>query len=267
MTKVNIKALDYKGKLKTQTKLDKETKEILKILAEFFFGITLFILFIDQKGNLIIFTFVGFLFLILSFIRLFDFIHGKKTDLKKLISEIIVVPFIYGGFIGLIFAGFQELSKTINGYNLFFELGSYGFVFGIFIEVLIYRFKSTENRKFNFGKLFASSLIFYPLLFISIGSLINRYKTKKITTPIESIVLEKECEIDKKDKNKSQYRISTNAGNYGETFYIKPELWNNLQKNDTILLFIEKGYLGYDIVEHIEKETTADNKQNYKQNE
>ena len=245
--------------------MDKETKDILKILAEFFFGITLFILFIDQKGNLIIFTFVGFLFLILSFNRLNDFMHGKKTDLKKLIYE-KVVSFIYIVLIGLYFAiitvGFQELSKTINVHNLFFELGSYGFVFGIFIEVLIYRFKSTENRKFNVAELFISLLILYPLLFISIGSLINRYKAKKITKPIESIVLGKECEIDKKDENKSQYWIFTNAGNYYETFFIKPELWNNLQKNDTILLFIEKGYLGYDIVEHIEKKTTADNKQN-----
>jgi predicted transcriptional regulator len=88
---------------------------------------------------------------------------------------------------------------------------------------------------------------------------INRYKAKKETNPIESIVTQKGFKIDEKDKNDSKYWIFTNVGIYNKKFKVEAELWNTLQSNDTILLFMEKGNLGYDIVDRIEKKPNANN--------
>ncbi len=230
--------------------------EYFQIVVGVIFGIILLILFIDKKSFLGIFAFVGFFFIILNIIRLIDVLNGKKSDLKKLIKVTVVAPIILGSFIGFVANEFKHLGNTINDSEIFKEFGIYGLIFAVFIVILRYSFKPKENRKFSFSGLF-SSIIVFPLLFISCVTFINRYKAEKETNPIESIVWEKESEIDEKDKNDSQYWIFTNVGIYNEKFKVESELWNNLQKNDTILLFMEKGNLGYEIVERIEKKPTA----------
>lgn len=163
-----------------------------------------------------------------------------------------------GLFVGFVGNEFKHLGNTINDSEIFREFGIYGLIFAIFIVILRYSFKPKENRKFSFSGLFAS-LIVFPLLFISCVTFINRYKAEKHLNPMESIVWEKESEIDEKDKNDSQFWIFTNVGIHQEKLKIKPELWNKLQKNDTILLFMNNGNLGYEIVERIEKKPTANN--------
>jgi uncharacterized protein YacL len=232
--------------------------EYFQIAVGVIFGIILLILFIDKKSFLGIFAFVGFFFIILNIIRLIDVLNGKKSGLKKLIKGTVVAPIIIGSFIGFVANEFKHLGNTINDSKIFKEFGIYGLIFAVFIVILRYSIKPKENRKFSFSGFF-SALIVFPLLFISCVTFINRYKAEKETNAIESIVREKESEIEEKDKNDSQYWIYTNVGIYNEKFKIESELWNNLQKNDTILLFMEKGNLGYEIVERIEKKPTANN--------
>ena len=230
--------------------------EYFQIAVGILFGIILLILFSDKKSFLGIIAFVGFFFVILNIIRLIDVLNGKKSDLKKLIKGTVIVPIILGSFIGFVANEFKHLGNTINDSEIFKEFGIYGLIFAIFIVILRHSFKSKENRKFSVSVLF-SSLIVFPLLFISCVTFINRYQAEKELNPTESIVWEKESEIDEKDKSDSQYWIFTNVGIYNEKFKVESELWNNLQKNDTILLFMEKGNLGYKIVERIEKKPTA----------
>ncbi len=232
--------------------------EYFQITAGVIFGIILLILFIDKKSFLGIFAFVGFFFIILNIIRLIDVLNGKKSDLKKLIKGTVVAPILLGSFIGFVANEFKHLGNTINNSEIFKEFGIYGLILAVFIVILRYRFKPKENRKFSFTGLFAS-LIVFPLLLISCVTLINRYKAEKQLNPIESIVWKKESEIDEKDKIDSQYWIFTNVGIYNEKFKVESELWNDLQKNDTILLFMQKGNLGYEILERIEKKPTANN--------
>ncbi len=230
--------------------------EYFQIVIGILFGIILLILFFDKKGFLGIFAFVGFFFILLNIIRLIDVLNGKKSDLKKLIKGTVIAPIIIGLFIGFVANEFNHLGNTINDSKVFKEFGIYGLLFGIFIVILRYSFKPKENRKFSLSGLF-SPLIVFPLLFISSVTFINRYKAEKETSPIESIVTEKESEIDEKDKSDSQFWIYTNVRIYNEKFKVKSELWYKLQKNDTILLFMKKGNLDYDIVERIEKKPTA----------
>jgi len=232
--------------------------EYFQIIAGVIFGIILLILFIDKKSFLGIFAFVGFFFIILNIIRLIDVLNGKKSDIKKLIKGTVVAPILLGSFIGFVANEFKHLGNTINDSEIFKEFGIYGLILAVFIVLLRYSFKPKENRKFSFTGFFAS-LVVVPLLLISCVNLINRYKAEKQLNPMESIVWEKESEIDEKDQNDSQYWIFTNVGIYNEKFKVESELWNNLQKNDTILLFMEKGNLGYEIVERIEKKPTANN--------
>jgi hypothetical protein len=230
--------------------------EYFQIAVGILFGIILLILFIDKKSFLGIFAFVGFFFILLNVIRLIDVLNGKKSDLKKLIKGSVIAPILLVSFISLVVNEFKHLGNTINDYEIFRDFGIYGLIFAVFIIIISYSFKSKENRKFSFSGIF-SSLIVFPLLFISCVTFINRYKAEKELNPIESIVWEKESEIDEKDKNDSQYWIFTNVGIYNEKFKVESELWNNLQKNDTILLYMEKGNLGYEIVKRIEKKPTA----------
>jgi len=230
--------------------------EYFQIAVGILFGIILLTLFIDKKSFVGIFAFVGFFFILLNIIRLIDVLNGKKSDLKKLIIGTVIAPLILGAFIGVVVSAFNYLENTVNGSEIFKEFGIYGLIFAIFIVILRYRFKPKENRKFSFTGLF-SSLIIFPLLFISCATFINRYKAKKELNLIESIVWKKESGIDEKDKSDSQFWIYTNVGIYNEKFKVGSELWNNLQKKDTILLFMKKGNLGYEIVERIEKKPTA----------
>jgi hypothetical protein len=230
--------------------------EYFQIVVGILFGIILLILFIDKKSFLGIFAFVGFFFILLNIIRLIDVLNGKKSDLKKLIKGTVIAPILLGLFIAFVASEFKHLGNTINDYKISREFGIYGLLFAIFIVILRYSFKPKENRKFSLSGLF-SPLIVFPLLFISCVTFINRYKAEKETYPIESIITEKESEIDEKDKSDSQFWIYTNVRIYNEKFKVKSELWNKLQKNDTILLFMKKGNLGYDIVERIEKKPTA----------
>jgi len=232
--------------------------EYFQIALGILFGIILLILFIDKKGFTGIFAIVGFFFILLNLIRLIDVLNGKKSDLKKLILGTVIAPMILGLFVGFVAGEFKHLGNTINNSKIFKEFGIYGLIFAIFIVILRFSFKPKENRKFDFSGLLTSIIVF-PLLFISCATLINRYKAEKEVNPIESIVREKEFEIDEKDKNDSQFWIFTNVGIYNEKFEVKSELWNKLQKNDTILLFMKKGNFGYEIVERIEKKPTANN--------
>jgi uncharacterized protein YacL len=229
--------------------------EYFQIVVGILFGIIFLILFIDKKGFIGIFAIVGVFFIALNIIRFIDVLNGKKSDLKKLINGIVIVPLIVGLFIGTVINEFEHLGNTINESEIFKEFGIYGLIFAVFIVVL-YSFKLKENREFSFsGLLF--SLIVFPLLFISFATFINRHKAEKEIEPMESIVREKESKIDEKDKNDSQYWIFVNVGIYKEKFKVESELWNNIQKNDTILLFMKNGNLGYEIVERIEKKPTA----------
>jgi MFS family permease len=230
--------------------------EYFQIAVGILFGTTLLILFFEKKGLYGIFAIVGFFFILLNLIRLIDVLNGKKSNLKKLINWTVIAPIIIGTFIGFVANEFKHLGNIINDSEIFKEFGLYGLIFAIFIVILKYSLKPKENRKFSFTGLLAS-LIVFPLLFISCVTFINRYKAEKELIPLESIVWEKESEIDEKDKSDSQFWISTNLGIYKEKFKVESELWNNLQKNDTILLFMEKGNLGYGIVERIEKKPTA----------
>ena len=230
--------------------------EYFQIAVGILFGIILLILFIDKKSFLGIFAFIGFFFILLNIIRLIDVLNGKKSDLKKLIKGTVIAPLILGTFIGIVASEFKHLGNTVNQSTIFREFGVYGLILAISIVILRYFFKSKENRKFSFSGLI-SSIIVFPLLLISCVTFINRYKAEKELNPTESIVWEKESEIDEKDQNDSQYWIFTNVGIYNEKFKVKSELWNKLQKNDTILLFMKKGNLGYEIVERIEKKPTA----------
>ncbi|WP_179007845.1 hypothetical protein [Winogradskyella forsetii] len=199
---------------------------------------------------------IGSFFIILNLIRLIDVLNGNKTNLKKLIKGTILAPIILGLFVGFVGNEFKHLGNTINDYQIFRDFGIYGLFLAIFIVLISYSFKPKEKRKISFFGLI-SSLIVFPLLLISSVTFINRYKAEKAINPLESIVLKKESEIDGKDKNDSQYWIFTNVGIYNEKFKIESELWNKLQKYDTLLLFMEKGNLGYEIVERIEKKPTA----------
>jgi hypothetical protein len=230
--------------------------EYFQIAVGILFGTTLLILFFEKKGLYGIFAIVGFFFILLNLIRLIDVLNGKKSNLKKLINWTVIAPIIIVTFIGFVANEFKHLGNIINDSEIFKEFGLYGLIFAIFIVILKYSLKPKENRKFSFTGLLAS-LIVFPLLFISCVTFINRYKAEKELIPLESIVWEKESEIDEKDKSDSQFWISTNLGIYKEKFKVEFELWNNLQKNDTILLFMEKGNLGYGIVERIEKKPTA----------
>ena len=230
--------------------------EYFQIAVGILFGTTLLILFFEKKGLYGIFAIVGFFFILLNLIRLIDVLNGKKSNLKKLINWTVIAPIIIGTFIGFVANEFKHLGNIINDSEIFKEFGLYGLIFAIFIVILKYSLKPKENRKFSFTGLLAS-LIVFPLLFISCVTFINRYKAEKELIPLESIVWEKESEIDEKDKSDSQFWISTNLGIYKEKFKVESELWNNLQKNDTILLFMEKGNLGYGIVERIKKKPTA----------
>ena len=230
--------------------------DYFQIAVGILFGIILLILFIDKKTFLGVFAIIGSFFIILNLIRLINVLNGNKTDLKKLIKGTILAPIILGLFIGIVVNEFKHLGNTINDSEIFKDFGIYGLIFAIFIVVLRYSFKPKENRKFSFSGLI-SSLIVFPLLFISCVTFINRYKAEKEINPMESIVSEKESEIDEKDKNDSQYWVLTNVGIYSEKFKVKPELWNSLEKNDTILLFTKNGNLGYEIVDRIEKKPTA----------
>jgi hypothetical protein len=232
--------------------------EYFQIAVGILFGIILLILFIDKKSFLGIFAFIGFFFILLNIIRLIDVLNGKKSDLKKLIKGTVIVPLILGTFIGIVASEFKHLGNTVNQSTIFIEFGVYGLILAISIVILRYFIKSKGNRKFSFSGLI-SSIIIFPLLLISCVTFINRYKAEKELNHTESIVWEKESEIDEKDKNDSQYWIFTNVGIYNEKFKVKYELWNKLQKNDTILLFMKKGNLGYEIVERIEKKPTANN--------
>jgi hypothetical protein len=232
--------------------------EYFQIAVGILFGIILLILFIDKKSFLGIFAFVGFFFILLNIIRLIDVLNGKKSDLKKLIKGSVIAPILLVSFISFVANEFKHLGNAINDYDIFRDFGIYGLIFAVFIIIISYSFKSKENRKFSFSEIF-SSLIVFPLLFISCVTFINRYKAEKELNPIESIVWEKESEIDEKDKSDSQFWIFTTVGIYNEKFKVESELWNNLQKNDTILLYMEKGNLGYEIVERIEKKPTANN--------
>lgn len=126
------------------------------------------------------------------------------------------------------------------------------------IRELINRRKSKKDKKFSFSSLL-SSLIIFPLLFISIASIINQYDYKKDVDYRESIVRKKESKINEKDKVDSKYWIHTNIGFYNEKFEIKSELWNDLQENDTIILTVRSGNLGYDVIDRVEKKPTANN--------
>ncbi|WP_418510817.1 hypothetical protein [Corallibacter sp.] len=232
--------------------------EYYQIIAGIVFGLILIGVFINKKMFLSVFAIIGAFFIILNLIRLIDVLNGNKTNLKKLIKGTILAPVILGLFVGFVGNEFKHLGNTINDSEIFKEFGIYGLIFAIFIVILRYSFKPKENRKFSFSGLFAS-LIVFPLLFISCVTFINRYKAEEQLNPMESIVWEKESEIDEKDKSDSQFWIFTNVGIYKEKFKVEFELWNNLQKNDTILLFTEKGNLGYEIVERIEKKPTANN--------
>ena len=230
--------------------------EYLQIAVGILFGIILLILFIEKKTFIGVFAIVGFFFILLNLIRLIDVLNGKKSDLKKLIKWLVIAPIIIVLFIGIVANEFKHLGNTLNDSEIFQEFGIYGLIFAIFIVVFSYSFKPKKNQKFSFSRLI-SSLIIFPLLFISCVNFINRYKADKETNPIESIVREKESEIDEKDKNDSQYWVFTNVGIYNKKFKVESVLYNNLQKNDTILLFMKKGNLGYEIVERVEKKPTA----------
>jgi len=232
--------------------------EYFQIILGIVFGIVLVSLFFNNKTLLGIFAVIGIFFIILNIIRLIDALNGKKTSLIKLIKQTVLAPVLAGLFVGIIAIEFGYLGNTINDSQIFKEFGIYGLCFAVFIVVLRYSFQPKEHRKFSFSGLFLS-LIIFPLLFISCASFINRYKAEKKINPLESIVKKKESEIDEKDKNDSQYWVFTNVGIYNEKFKVKSELWNNLQKNDTILLFMRNGNLGYEIVDRIEKKPTANN--------
>ena len=230
--------------------------EYYQIIAGIVSGLILISVFINKKMFLSVFAIIGAFFIILNLIRLIDVLNGNKTNLKKLIKGTILAPIILGLFVGFVGNEFNHLGNTINDYQIFRDFGIYGFFLAIIIALISYSIKPKEKRKFSFFGLI-SSLIVFPLLLISSVNFINRYKAEKVINPMESIVLKKEMEIDKKDEKDSQFWIYTNVGIYNEKFKIKYDLWNKLQKKDTILLFMNNGNLGYEIVEHIEKKPTA----------
>ena len=162
-------------------------------------------------------------FIILNLIRLIDVLNGNKTNLKKLIKGTILAPIILGLFVGFVGNEFKHLGNAINDYQIFSDFGIYGFFLAIIIILLSYSIKPKEKRKFSFFGLI-SSLIVFPLLLISSVTFINRYKAEKVINPLESIVLKKEMEIDKKDEKDSQFWIYTNIGIYNEKFKIKISL-------------------------------------------
>ena len=232
--------------------------EYFQIAVGIVFGIILLSLFINNKTFLGVFGIVGFFFILFNIIRLIDVLNGKKSDLKKLIKATVIAPMILGLFIGIVANELKHLGNTINSSEIFKEFGIYGLIFAIFIVLLRYRFKPKKSRSFSFSNLILS-LIVFPLLFISCATFINRYQAEKEINPVVAIVNAKESEIDIKDKSSSQYWILTNVGTHNEKFNVKSELWNTLQKNDTILLIIKNGNLGYKIVERIEKKPTSNN--------
>lgn len=235
----------------------KSLKEILKnVYFQITFGIALGIIlmsiFINKNSFFGVFAFIGFYLITLNIIRLIDALNGKKTDLKNLIKGIILIPLILGTFIGIVANELKHLGNTINGSQVFKEFGMYGLCLTVLILVLIHVFISKKNRKFNFSVIF-SSLIVFPLLFISCISFINRYSTEKESTSIETILIEKESKIDKNEEKNSRYWIYANVEIYKKRFEVEYELWKNIKTNDTLILHVKEGNLGYQIVDSIEK--------------
>lgn len=225
------------------------TNIYLQIAFGILVGIVLLILFVDKEGIISFFGLVGVVFIIINVIRLIDVLNRKRTDLKDLIIGYVIYPLALGSFIAINIAGFEQLTKTMNGYGIFKNFGILGFTFSVFIEVFRYQI---FKKKIDFYLLILW-LIVFPPTFISVASLINSFHADTTITTLKSVVLEKETEIDEEEKDDSQYLIYTKIGTHKKRLEVTPELWKELQKNDSVVLFLKDGNLGYQIVDRIEK--------------
>lgn len=228
--------------------------EYVQIVTGLLFGIFLFFFFINKNSFLGLISIIGFLLIIANIIRLIDATYGRKTNLKNLFIGLFLAPFLLGLFLGTVVNMFEHLENTINGSDLFFEFGTYSILAAVIVTIISYSLKPKETRKFSFTVIFAA-LIVFPLLFISGATFLNRYKADNVEYPVETIVTEKESKIDEEDDSDSQFSIYTTVGLYKEEFTVEPELWHILEKNDTIVLYLKNGNLGFTIVDRIEKKT------------
>ena len=239
--------------------MNSKLKQVLKnqyfqIIAGLLFGVQLIILFIDKKSYLGFIGIIGAVFIMANIIRLIDTLNGKKTDLKTFVLGTFLIPLLIGLFLGAWSNEFEHLDHIINGSELFEEFMVYGLITAIITAVYRYYSSPIINRTFSFPVLF-SGLVIFPFSFITCASFINRYEAEIVEYPVETIVTEKESKISEEDDNDSQFSIFTSVGLYKEEFTVQQELWHTLEKNDTIVLYLKYGNLGFTIVDRIEKKT------------
>ncbi|MFN3755162.1 hypothetical protein [Flavobacterium sp.] len=159
-------------------------------------------------------------------------------------------------FIGLVFLLFelQQLDNTIGGTNLFWKAGFIGIAVAIVITIILKKttpsvyFESKRRYTVHFG-LFIGCFLWSA----SAASFINHfYAESEIST--KEFVLKRKSTGGK--RNASHWLFLQTKPSSEERFEVTESFFETVEERQTILLNIQKGKLGYDVIVGFRKKET-----------
>lgn len=235
-------------------------REILLHCTQIVFGLLLIIPFFDATSWTRFIALAGFLLVMYNLIwfvrnseeilyEIFPTKHKreKKPKFKDKIWEHISVVLFGGGLVFLIFQ-MNTIENIIEESKFWKNYALVGFVTGILSLLVIRLVRPTvfDESGRRYAVIFGFIL---GLMFISTSgaSYFNsKYANSDVVTS-EYIVKDKSF-----SSNRSKaYWIFIEIDNSTKRFKLKPKLWDQIQKGNTVLLEIKKGFFDYDYVQKI----------------
>ncbi|MFC4233059.1 hypothetical protein ACFOW1_14250 [Parasediminibacterium paludis] len=165
------------------------------------------------------------------------------ASIQLKIVNIICVIIGISSFFGFLF--FDDIDNTVDGIRFFFRFAIGGFFLATPLYVLMNWIvpelrsgkKIDKTRKSQLFGLFIGFAILTPAIAIHI----NRTHLDENSNIRKYLILTKS----RGSRNRGNY-IFVKINNEKERIVVSEEYWKSVQKGDSILLNIQKGYFGYD---------------------
>lgn len=239
---------------------EQQKKEIINHSIQILIGILVIIPLFNEKSWLRFIALGGFLLIIaniiwfvknseeiLYYIFPSKSIRENKQKFKDKIWGHISMVLFFSGTIFLIFQ-MGNIENTIEESSFWKNFGLIGFSLSLLFILLLYKIQPSifyeSGRRYSVIFGFVLGL---TSLTISTTSFLNKkYAETKIT--------ESKYTIERKStggkKNRSHW-IFININESEKRFELKPELWNQLNAGDKVLLKLQKGYFDFEFVTEI----------------
>ena len=196
---------------------------------------------VKQSGILIIFLLLLISYLFYITILLFN--GGEKEDWKKPFRIWEAVVMLTGFIIGMLEIGYSYYT-VLNFSSLFWQSILAGAAFGIIIQII--RSKTGNNNE-SWTKT-AGRLIGYALFGFVVASVINKSYANEQKETIRVTALEKS---EKKSDKDIQYFVKIKLPEEEKLIKISKEKWDKINPGSELILIMQKGLLGYDMIEDV----------------